>query len=473
MTSTVLSSAELCRMTVIGPNGRADLAVPVSSTVASLLPVLLRHTADRADWDGAWVLQRIGEAPLDPDGTPETLGLLEGEQLHLRPADDPLLELDFDDVADGIAKVVGDQPNRWRPEYGRPLFLGLASGVAGLVALLLLGQAREGRWLAAAGIGALCLAVTPVAARALGDRAVATLTGLLACLFAALAGLGAGVPLSSHAPGARPADLLTWQPSSLLLAATGAALVTEVLLAMSTFAGVRVPFAVFGTVLVVAAAGCAALATRLGLGLSAAQAAGVTATALYVLVVVGPKVAIRMARLRGPQLPRTAEELQWEIEPEPADRLTAQARLADGWLNVLAIASALVMPVAFAVLLRQPGWVGPALVAAFGGAVLLRGRGALGAWQRVSLVVAGGVGLAMVLLAFGWPASSGRLGAVILGLFAVAGLLVQAAVRPPRRRPRPIWGHLANILDALAAFTLIPLLLQLFGVYLFARGLAG
>ena len=78
--------------------------MPVSTPVSALLPVLLRHTVDRRPApDGSWVLQRLGEAPLDPDGTPETLDWLEGEQLYLRPAEDPLPELDFDDLADGIA----------------------------------------------------------------------------------------------------------------------------------------------------------------------------------------------------------------------------------------------------------------------------------------------------------------------------------------------------------------------------------
>ena len=66
---TAVQSAEQCRVTVFGPAGRADLVVPVSTTVAQLTPMLVRHVVDPADRNdqGSWVLQRLGEAPLDPD----------------------------------------------------------------------------------------------------------------------------------------------------------------------------------------------------------------------------------------------------------------------------------------------------------------------------------------------------------------------------------------------------------------------
>ncbi|WP_043475327.1 EsaB/YukD family protein, partial [Kitasatospora sp. MBT66] len=122
-----VETTEVCRITVDGPAGRADLAVPVTTTVAALLPVLTRDlpaTPDRAT--PAWVLQRLGEDPLDPEATPATAGLRHGDVLRLRPAEDPLPALHFDDIADGVADRVGRGPGRWHPGLTRALALLLA-----------------------------------------------------------------------------------------------------------------------------------------------------------------------------------------------------------------------------------------------------------------------------------------------------------------------------------------------------------
>ena len=41
---TTALTGELCRITVHGPERKVDLAVPSGTPVATLLPVLLRHT---------------------------------------------------------------------------------------------------------------------------------------------------------------------------------------------------------------------------------------------------------------------------------------------------------------------------------------------------------------------------------------------------------------------------------------------
>src|SRR5262249_20760640 len=137
---------ELCRVTVIGPDRKVDLAVPASTPVATLLPVLLRHTTTMgpgADADapkGTWVLQRLGQEPFELTRTPDSLHWLDGEELHLRPAEDPLPELDFDDLADGIATVVKRRADRWQPEYRRYLFLALSTVALGALGAVLTGQ---------------------------------------------------------------------------------------------------------------------------------------------------------------------------------------------------------------------------------------------------------------------------------------------------------------------------------------------
>ncbi|KOG90407.1 membrane protein, partial [Streptomyces varsoviensis] len=198
-------STEVCRLTIAGPAGRADLAVPVTTPVSALLPRLLRSvSADPARPAQTWTLQRLGEAPLDLDDSPESAGLVHGDVLYLRPADDPMPELEYDDVSDGVGRAVGAHTNRWRPELTRRLFLGLACLV-----LVTLATAVP-----VLGHGVLVPVVYALSTLVLGvgcaldrqwsdDRGIALVTGLGACANAALAGLTSvhsAAALTSPAP---------------------------------------------------------------------------------------------------------------------------------------------------------------------------------------------------------------------------------------------------------------------------------
>ena len=59
---------DLCRITVIGPAGRVDLAIPAGTTMAQLLPVLLIHVVAESERAQPWVLQRLGAEPLSRTG---------------------------------------------------------------------------------------------------------------------------------------------------------------------------------------------------------------------------------------------------------------------------------------------------------------------------------------------------------------------------------------------------------------------
>ncbi|HEY0719061.1 MAG TPA: EsaB/YukD family protein, partial [Streptosporangiaceae bacterium] len=117
------------RITVDGPAGRIDLAVPAATTMAQLLPILLEQVTSESERNRPWVLQRLGGEPLDADGTPETLGLRDGEILYLRPGSQALPAMQIDDVAVGVAESVDATPGRAGPLLTRRLLL----GVAGLV----------------------------------------------------------------------------------------------------------------------------------------------------------------------------------------------------------------------------------------------------------------------------------------------------------------------------------------------------
>ncbi|MEC3980610.1 type VII secretion integral membrane protein EccD [Amycolatopsis sp. H20-H5] len=466
MTSAQATALPLCRITVVGPAGRADLAVPMTATVADLLPVFVRHTTvDRSEVDGSWVLQRLGEPPLDPDATPESADLLEGEELYLRPAADPLPELDFDDVADGMATAMTRQADRWTPEFNRPFFLtlsGLVTAVA--VTTLFLGGSAIASMISAIVLSVLLLTGAVLFGRYLHDGTLATMTGLGGCLFAGLAGT-IGV--------AGPAGTLGLDPLAMLVGGAAAAVAAGALLSLRPIAGKLIAIPAFTTVAATGIVVVVAELLYLDARLEPVKTAALVALALLIFVVIAPKVAIRAAKVRGPQLPRTADELQIDIEPEAADRLLARAVTADGYLNVVTVCTGLVSPVCFVVLLPEPGWAPLAMVLLYSSCLLLRARVFLGAWQRVSLSLAGFGGYAAVVLGFAETASPQWRGLVLTGLLAMVGVMVLAALRAPFRRLLPIWGHTANILETVTALAIVPVLLQLLGVYAWARGLFG
>jgi len=458
-----LAGTEVCRLTVVGPAGRADLAVPVATSVSVLIPVLLRQVAEAPGERGRpWVLQRLGEDPLDPDGTPESLGLHHGDVLHLLPAETPLPALHFDDLADGVAHVISGRPGRWRPEAtGR---LALALGALTLVALAaaLLGAGPGATAAGCAGAVALLLtAGSAVAVRAAGAAGggPSAVAGLGALGFAALAGL-----TLRHGPhGDYAPDRV-----GVLVAAGGVAAVAAVLLALRALPAV-LPGTALLTALAAAAGAGAAEAARWDGG----RAAAVAAVALFVLGHFGPRLALRVARLRVPALPHNAEELQQDIDPEPLERVEQRVTVANTCLDALSLASGLVYAAGFWAMAHADGWIGWALPLAFAGAVLLRSRGLSGTLQRVPMVLAGVLGLVLLLIVRVAPDGTGGRVAVLAVLLAAAGLLLLGALRLPSARLLPVWGHSGDLLESAATVLLLPLLLQALHTYAYLRSLAG
>ncbi|XVS67705.1 type VII secretion integral membrane protein EccD [Actinosynnema sp. CA-299493] len=459
------AGAALCRVTVTGPGGRADLAVPVATTVVDLIPMLVRHVVpeDERNTDyGSWVLQRVGEAPLDPDGTPETLDWLDGDQFHLVPAQDPLPELDFDDVAEGMATVIGRQGDRWTDTANRRLFLTLAAVVLSTAgAALVVAPDRAALAPAAAVLAVLLTVASLVVAKTKGDRPLAAVVGVTGCGFAWLAGL------TGLADGGAPT------PVGALVGAVAAVACSVLPLALQRLVVRDLPVVPFGVVVVAGAGALLAGWLHLGLELDGAQTAAVLGAAFFLITLFTPKIATRAARLRGPQLPRTADELQIDVEPEPAADLGARTRQADHYLTMLAVGTALVIAAVVPVLLDGGDWARHVLAGLLTSLVLLRAREFRNVVQRTALAAAGawgGVLQVIVLLApldVVWRITS------LVGLLGVAGLLVAAALRPLHRRALPLWAHLANVLEICAGIAVVPVLLQVLHVYAWARGLAG
>ncbi|MGW3857987.1 type VII secretion integral membrane protein EccD [Micromonospora arida] len=467
MSATV--QADKCRITVVGPERRVDLAVPVTTTVAGLLPVLVSHAVPAHHQDGAtgsgWVLQRLGEAPFELSGTPETLEWLNGEEMHLRRTEDPLPELDFDDLAEGVATIVNRRSDRWQPEYRRVLFLVLSAMAMIAVALVIVDRGPLLAQTVSAGVlAAVLLAATLVAARRMTDGAVGVLFGCGSAFFAAVA--------ASSAVDGDPEGVARTGPAGLA-AATAIVVVTAVLLVSQRTVTPRLPFTPLLLAGVCATVGAVILLSRSLTGMTAARVAAVAAAVIFGLVVLAPRGAVKFARLRGPQLPKTGADMQYDIEPEKSDLVHSRTGEADTYLVAVLGTAALLLPILFAFTMQTPGWSGWTLVTVVSAAVLLRARSFFGLWHRIALVTAGTAGCLLVIARLSGTLSIGGRYLLVAGLVALLVPLIMAAMRPWPRRMLPFWEYAATFFDVVTGVVVLPVLAQVLGLYGWARGLFG
>jgi type VII secretion integral membrane protein EccD len=459
-------AGDVCRLVVVAPGGRqAEVAVPSGVAICDLMPALLKHAgsglADAGLEHGGWVLQRIGEAPLDEDRSPAALGLRDGDVVTLRPRDDALPEMDFDDLVDGISVGIRARPDRWREEMTRRLLLGfmLAALTGGWLALLPAGSIAL-RAAVAGAVGALLLSAAGVVARVTRDSAAGTALAMAAIPYAALCGALAGarntvigIPLPAYQLFGAAVAVFTAAFLGLLLNASSRPL----------FAGVAV----------LGGAGALASIPTAG-GLSAGQSA---AALLSATLLVGPWVPVasfRLARLRTTSLPTGADDLGEDIEPVPAGPLLDQVGLTDRYMTALYGAFGLVCAVCLVWLTGSPGWAPAALCFAACGVLLLRSRVLLSAWQRMAMVVPAVFGLLLATAGIAWSLPlEQRLVVQTGGLVVTAGLLLVAARTLPGRRLLPYWGRAADVSETLVALSIAPLLLQVLGLYAYVRTLVG
>ncbi|MFD0746531.1 type VII secretion integral membrane protein EccD [Phytohabitans flavus] len=211
---------EACRLVVVGPERQVEVAVPSHVAIADLLPTLLNHLgaalADEGLTHGGWVLQRLGESPLDEDGSAASLGLRDGETVHLRPRSEQLPAVDFDDLIDGVGTGVSERASRWRPEMTRWALLISAAVVLalGLVVVALpgpqLGRALAGGAMAIAGLlGGFAVAY------ATSERVLSALLAAAGMLYGACAAaVVAGGEECPRSPARRCSPVLPPSPRS-------------------------------------------------------------------------------------------------------------------------------------------------------------------------------------------------------------------------------------------------------------------
>jgi type VII secretion integral membrane protein EccD len=461
------SGTDTCRITVVGPRRRVDLALPVYVSFADLFPTVAKYAGldqpPARQEAGGWVMQRLGQAPFAPDATPFQAGLRDGELIYLYPRRAQLPEFAFDDVADVIATGIAERPDRWGPVQTRRVALGASVGVllAAAAALALSGPPWATPAITCAVIAVALLVAAAALSRAAGDAGAGAALGYMALPFAFLAGL-TGPARSMTLGHLGPLELLSGFGATLLAATLAAAVIAE---------GVPVFLGSAGAALLAAGAAWADDAfSRIGLPGAAAVAAGL-ALALTPLI---PTIAFRVARVSLPPVPRDADELRRDSPAvqgkETLERTAAADRVVTGAVSGIGMIGGL----AGIVLAFDHGWLARLMCGVLGCALLLRSRVVRGRAQRLWLQIPGYGGLALLAVGSSLVLPQSRTLAVVLpALLIGAAILAGVGTWLPSHRPSPFWGRAAEVLDMMLIVSLIPLALGVAGLYSYIHGLSG
>ncbi|MFJ8585566.1 type VII secretion integral membrane protein EccD [Streptomyces sp. NPDC093595] len=466
-----------CRVTVVAPDGRVDVALPEDIPVADLYPEVLRLSG-QSPAPGAPVgyhLVRRDGTVLDGARSLAAQRILDGELLSLRPFAESLPPAVFDDVSDAVASAVARDRTLWSDGLMRGAGLFGGSVLLVLLAFVLWSSAPRHDTHGLPGIlaavaGVLLLALACVRARVYDDRGSAVALGIGAMANAGVAGAGL-LPLADGQGIGRLQFLL----------ACAAVLVFSVILTIVAPGGDG-PFVAF---VLASAVGLLVTFVAVLTRLEPVESAGVSATLAVGVLAFLPGLSTRFARLPiGFEPPRTAIG-GYGTDPEPqgpvdAERIAAQARRGhellvglvggcallavgaaavlgfsdDVWAQLLALGTGVAMMMR-AHLFRYTAQVGCALAAGLGALVLLGLGLCLNPPTELLQDALRGDGTALGIRTIWLAAAVAVVAAVIVSI----GLIV------PRKGVTPFWGRFLEIAETFVLLTLIPLCLAVFDVY--------
>lgn len=444
----------MCRLVVIGPTSRVELAVPSHIPVAELLPTIVGHLdptlATRGLSHGGWVLQRLGHAPLDENRSTSAAGLLDGDVLYLKARGDEMAEAQYDDLVDGVQTILRAHGDEWTPERTRTAALvSVAIACLGVTAMAV----TMGPF---APIATFALAAILVGAGAFVGRLWDAAAGEILLLGAVVAAGAAGVTL--------PNALFPQASDGLLVQVVTAAVAVGVIAAAGAYArgGVRpVLLAIIGASIVVV---CTLIAPLL-LGLTPQSGAALVVLVLLVIARVIPMLSAWIAGLEIDPVPTSAEEFQSDLNTITTSDIADKTERARAVAAALWVAWATVLCVANSVLGVSEGWAPMTLAFAVCIATLLQARELLAVVHRTALLIAAVlplIPLALVQsqrLAIPWQF-------VVLAALAISVAYLVIAVRIlPGRRLAPTWGRLGDNLHMLCAIAVPALALAVMGVY--------
>jgi type VII secretion integral membrane protein EccD len=454
---------DLCRITVVGPSRRVDIALPGYVSFADLFPAVARYAGldgpDVVGEEGGWVLQRLGQEPFSPAMTPLQAGLRDGEMIYLRPYRAQLPQLAFDDVADVIATGLNDLPGRWGPRDIRRVALGAGAAalVAGAAAIAAAGPPWPLPAATAAGVAIALLIAAAAVSRAAGDSRAGALLGYAAVPYAFLAGL----------LGPARSTPLTHLGAVHLLSAFAA-----VALAATAAAAVSAEVALFFGLIWAALLGVLGAWVGYAFGIGFDGAAIVVVVPALAVTPLIPAVSFRMARMSLPQVPRHADDLRRDTLTVDGAEVFDRTAAADRFVTGAASGIGLLAAGAEAGLAFARSWLGLATCAVLACALLLRSRLFRGLAQRLWLLLPGFAGLILLAAGAAGGSTQARQLALALGpLLAGAALVIGVGMWLPAHRPSPFWGRMADIADTMLIVALFPLALGVAGVFGYVRGL--
>jgi type VII secretion integral membrane protein EccD len=480
-----------CRVTVVAPDSRIDVALPVDIAVADIYPEILRLTGQTQPVGtptGYHLVRRDGRV-LDGARTLADERVLDGEVLGLRPFAESLPPAVHDDVSDAVASAVVRDRHLWSEDLLR-----IAGLTGGALLLLLCGFVL---WYAdpvrhdmhglpgvlAGGLGVLLTAFAGVRARVYADRAAAVAVGLGALPLLVIAGSGIVAPADGQGPG-----------KLQFLLGCAVLLVASLVLVVLTPGG-DAPFVAAG---LLAAAGTLAAFVALLADASATEAASVCAPVALGLVAFLPGLSARFARLPiGYAPPRSASQDAFDpdappaadTEPLDAERIAAQARRGHEMLLGLVGGTSAVVVAAAAVLGFSDNVWAQLLALAAGLAMLIRAR-LFRYTSQVTCVLAAGLGaIALLLLGLALNPPTGALTEFVLhddrgaldlrtawltaAVAAGAALITAIGLIVPRKGLSPFWGRFLDLTEGAVLLVLVPLCLAVLGVLSDVRSMLG
>ncbi|MFF8596866.1 type VII secretion integral membrane protein EccD [Streptomyces sp. NPDC015220] len=473
-----------CRVTIVAPDSRIDVALPDDVPVADLYPEILR-LSQQSPAEGAPVgyhLVRRDGTVLDSARSFAAQRILDGELLTLRPFSESLPPAVFDDVSEAVASAVTRDRALWGGDLTRAAGL-VAGGI--LPALLAFvawsSQIRHDmhslQGVLAAVAGVLLTTIACVRARVYDDPGSAVALGLGALPNIAVAGSGL-LPLTADQGIGR---------LQFLLACT-AVLIAALVLTLVSPSGDG-PFVAF-----VFASAVGLLTTFIGIltDLRPIETAAVCAPLAVGALAFLPGLSMRFARLPigfdapSPSRGGYAEGEPNTHEPVDAERVAARARRGHELLVGLVGGCALVSVGASIVLGFSSDVWAQLLALATGVAMLMRASlfrytaqvGATLAAGLAALVFLG-IGLALnppvaaVRDALSGDTTAFDIRSVWLAaaVAAAAALVTAIGLITPRRGVTPFWGRFLEIAESFVLLTLVPLTLAVFDVYASVRAM--
>ncbi|MGK5732318.1 type VII secretion integral membrane protein EccD [Streptomyces sp. URMC 124] len=471
-----------CRVTVVAPDSRIDVALPDDIAVADVYPEILRLTGQTqpAGTPTGYHLVRRDGTVLDSARSLTAQHVLDGDLLALRPFAESLPPAVHDDVSDAIASAVTRDHTLWSDGLLRSC--GLAGGA---LLLALMGLVL---WFAdpvrhdmhglpgavAAATGVLLTALAGVRARVYADRASAVALGLAALPHMMIAGSG----ILGPGPGEGAGRL------QFLLGCAAVVVASTVLVA-----AVPTGDAPFVAALTAAATGTVAAFCAIFTGAGPSETAAVVAVVAIGAVAFLPGLSARAARLPiGYAAPRSATAgspaSRGGRGPEPVDAALVAAQVRRGHELLLGLVGgcAALVTASAAVLAFAAGsspW--PRLLALTAGlAMLLRARLFRYTAQVAAVLGAGLAALALLVLGLALQPATGAgegspdvrtlwlAAAVTLG----GALLTAVALIVPARGLSPFWGRVSDLAESALLLALVPLCLAVLDLYAAARGLS-